>query len=572
MSVIQDTQRHSSVKDVQQLDNETTTGAIEISHHDPDDRYSRSIYGCKSQTSLEPPSLQNVHFSDSVAIDATSEKPSYSLTTASVSTGAYHDDVANGLARKSIGANEHDEGSDDTLLGEYHPKWQSSEPPSEIAPLPSKRARPFWRRTRHRLLNAYQRLFSLVLLGNMVGLVAVMVLRRNAHPFGPSLANLATATAANVTAAILMRQEYFINFLYTALCWTPHWMPLRFRRVIAKFYHFGGVHSGSAVSATMWFTLYTVLLTKQYIDDDFRDITVLTITYALVCLLILICIFAIPRFRFSSHNLFELCHRYGGWLAVALFWAEVILVAVKQSEHPGSESLGMVVVKTPPFWFLIAITFSIVLPWLRLRKVQAWPEILSGHAVRIHFNYAKIGLVMGIRIANSPLHEWHPFASIPEADGSSFSVIVSDAGDWTRKQITHPCSSYWVRGIPLVGVLRMACVFKRVVVVTTGSGIGPCLSLLIAHSIPCRILWSSKDPLEIYGQGTIDAVTRSDPEAMIINTKVAGRPDMVGLTYHLYKQSNAEAVFIISNIGLTQKVVYAMESRGVPAYGPIWDS
>ena len=59
---------------------------------------------------------------------------------------------------------------------------------------------------------------------------------------------------------------------------------------------------------------------------------------------------------------------------------------------------------------------------------------------------------------------------------------------------------------------------------------------------------------------------------MIINTQVTGRPDMVGLTYHLYKESKAEAVFIISNISLTQKVVYAMESRGIPAYGPIWDS
>ena len=568
----QDSQRSPSVMDGQQLDNVTTTGAAEVSHDTPYDRYSRSIYTSRSETSQGPPSPQNVHFDKSVALDETSEKPSYSPTTASVSTGAYHDDIANGLTRKSIGANEHDGGSDDTLLGEYHLKWQSVDPPSETASLPSKRAHPLWRRTRHKLLNAYQRLFSLVLLGNMAGVITIMLLKRNAHPFGPSLADLATATAANVTAAILMRQEYVINFLYTALCWTPMWMPLRYRRVIAKFYHFGGVHSGSAVSATIWFTLYTVLLTKQYADGVFRDVAVLTITYMLVCLLILICIFAIPRFRFSSHNLFELLHRYGGWLAVALFWAEVLLVAVKQSDQPGSDSLGILVVKTPSFWFLVAITFFIILPWLRLRKVQAWPEILSGHAVRIHFNYARIGLVMGIRIANSPLREWHPFATIPEADGSSFSVIVSDAGDWTRKQITQPASSYWVRGIPLVGVLRMACVFKRVVVVTTGSGIGPCLSLLIAHSIPCRILWSSKDPLQIYGQGTINAVTRSDPEAMIINTKTSGRPDMVGLTYHLYKESNAEAVFVISNISLTQKIVYAMESRGVPAYGPIWDS
>ena len=558
--------------DRQQRDGGTKVGHVNTYTSLPPEYLPHSTLTAASQAPFESPSPHNVHFDRAVILDESSEKPSFTPTTTSMSSGVYHDDVANELARKSLGAKEHDERSDKTLLDEYRPKWQSADPPSETAPLPNKRARPVWRKVRHRLLNAYQRLFSLVFLGNMAGLITILVQRRHANPFGPSLSNLATATAANVTAAILMRQEYVINALYAFLCWIPHWTPLRFRRVIAKFYHFGGVHSGSAVSATIWFILYTVLLTKQYNDGDFRNVAVLVITYLLVTLLILICFFAIPKFRFSSHNLFEVAHRYGGWLAVALFWAEVTLVAVEQSKQSGSESAGMVIVKTPPFWFLVAITICIILPWLRLRKVQAWPEMLSGHAVRVHFNYASVGLVMGIRIANSPLHEWHPFASIPEADGSSFSIIVSDAGDWTRKQITHPVSSYWVRGIPLAGVLRMACVFKRVVIVTTGSGIGPCLSLLIAHPLPCRILWSSKDPLEIYGQGTIDAVTKADPQAIIINTKTYGRPDMVGLTYHLYKEMDAEAVFIISNIGLTQKVVYAMESRGVPAYGPIWDS
>lgn len=47
---------------------------------------------------------------------------------------------------------------------------------------------------------------------------------------------------------------------------------------------------------------------------------------------------------------------------------------------------------------------------------------------------------------------------------------------------------------------------------------------------------------------------------------------MVKLTYRLVKEFNAEAVAIISNRKLTEKVVYGMTSRGIPAFGAIWDS
>lgn len=47
---------------------------------------------------------------------------------------------------------------------------------------------------------------------------------------------------------------------------------------------------------------------------------------------------------------------------------------------------------------------------------------------------------------------------------------------------------------------------------------------------------------------------------------------MVKLTYRLVKEFEAEAVVIISNEPLTRKVVYGMMSRGIPAFGAIWDS
>ena len=47
---------------------------------------------------------------------------------------------------------------------------------------------------------------------------------------------------------------------------------------------------------------------------------------------------------------------------------------------------------------------------------------------------------------------------------------------------------------------------------------------------------------------------------------------MVKMTYQLVREFRAEAVCVISNQKLTRKIVYGMNSRGVPAFGPIWDS
>lgn len=402
-------------------------------------------------------------------------------------------------------------------------------------------------------------------------MIVVLIMHRNQSPSGPSIDDLATATAANVSATVLIRQEFVINALYTICCWTPHWFPLRFRRVVAKVYEFGGVHSGSGVSATIWFILFVAFATRDFLQGQLDEPAALAVAYVILGLLLGICTLAIPNYRVVSHNTFELVHRFAGWLAVALFWVDVLLLLNARSKTPGSDALGILVVKEPAFWFLVLITFCIILPWLRLRKVHVVPEKLSSHALRLHFKYTDIGPVMGIRISKSPLKEWHSFASIP-GPNKTFSLIISDAGDWTKKQIANPSPRYWVRGIPVAGVLRMALIFKRIVVVTTGSGIGPCLSMLVSYPMSARILWSTPNPQETYGEKILQAVVNEDPKAMIVNTRATGRPDMVALTYHLFKEFQAEAVFIISNPTLTKKVVYGMESRGIPAFGPVWDS
>jgi ferredoxin-NADP reductase len=151
--------------------------------------------------------------------------------------------------------------------------------------------------------------------------------------------------------------------------------------------------------------------------------------------------------------------------------------------------------------------------------------------------------------------------------------LISDAGDWTRKTIANPKPYYYVKGIPVTGVLCMARIFQRVVIVTTGSGIGPCLGVM--QDIPqtsCRVIWSTPSPYRTYGEEIVRSVQEVDSEAIIWDTRLQGRPNIVTMAYQIYKEMNAEAVFVISNPKLTRKVVYGLESRGVPTFGPIWDS
>lgn len=320
----------------------------------------------------------------------------------------------------------------------------------------------------------------------------------------------------------------------------------------------------------MWFTALTGLLTKDFINNTLRVIPILTVTYCLLVLLASIIVFAYPALRFKNHNTFEHTHRWAGWFSIGVFWAEILLF-VNALSNIQQQPYALTLVKFPSFWLLIITTAHIILPWLRLRKLHVVAEKLSDHAVRLHFTEPIPPFVVH-RIAESPLGEWHPFACLPNPDGPGGSVIVSRAGDFTARTISSPLSHYWVRGVPTTGVMGMVQLFRSAIIVTTGSGIGPCLGFVIDMKTSCRMLWSTPNPLRTFGQGIIDAVHSVDENATIWDTKKDGRPDMVAMAYRMYIESGAEAVFVLSNPKLTRKVVYGMESRGVPAFGPVWDS
>ncbi|KAG8960884.1 hypothetical protein FRC00_013893 [Tulasnella sp. 408] len=338
---------------------------------------------------------------------------------------------------------------------------------------------------------------------------------------------------------------------------------------MARVYSLGGIHSGSSMAATMWLIYFTVNVTHDLTKSKASPALV-GITYTILTHLVIIIALAMPTFRILHHDCFEMAHRFLGWSATALLWAQTVLL-VRDYRSP-STSLGAALAQTPAFWLIVVLTLSIITSWLTLRKVPVRAEVLSTHALRLDFDYTTPVPGSFTRISQSPLTEWHSFATIAVPGQKGYSMIISRAGDWTGEVIAEPPSEIWVRGVPTCGVMNIVPLFRRVLIVATGSGIAPCAPHVFAKRAEIKLLWASRNIRKTYGDKFVNSILAAAPDAIIYDTDAHGRPDLVKLIHHVYKEFNAEAVCIIANEPITRKVVYGLMSRGVPAFGAIWDS
>lgn len=433
---------------------------------------------------------------------------------------------------------------------------------------------------RYYFFTMYRRLFSVVFIGNLATILTIFAYRRTLDNL--QLSDLATATASNITVALLMRQDYVINSLFTVACSVPTWMPLLIRRNCAKVFHIGGIHSSAAVAAVFWFAILTVAATIDLAAPERTslgkaNLAIVLIVYLILALCVSVLATAYPSFRAKRHDIFERTHRFAGWTILVLFW---ILTILSADASRGYMPLSKAITRDPTLYLLIISTISVIIPWLRLRKVPVRSEVLSSHAIRLHFSYTNTYPGTAIRISERPLMEWHAFATVTKPGVDGFSLVVSNAGDWTKRQIGRAPERLWVRGIPACGVLRIAPLFKRIVLMATGSGIGPCLPVLLAKKVPMRVFWSTPNPEQTFGEEIIASVKGADPDAVIWNTRKQGKPDMMKEAWKLIAESGmtndgryeVEAVCIIANKKVTEMVVRGMEVRGLAAYGAIFDS
>ncbi|WYZ41417.1 hypothetical protein EsH8_V_000312 [Colletotrichum jinshuiense] len=488
---------------------------------------------------------------------------------------------------------------------------EADEDEDEIT-VPSKKGTRAYRYLRWNFGSVYRRIFTLAFFGNIVALAFVII----RSLIGGSSARLtpqtcATAVSANILAALFIRNEHTVNAMFKVFVLFPVKTPLSVRHAFAKVYSYGGIHSGCGVASFFWFVAFLVVLTAEFENPNAIRAYILLDSYLICALLAAIIGFAHPKARVLLHNWFEGTHRFLGWSVIFLFWALVMMLAEDYSAASKIPYAASLII-TPSFWMLIVITLLVAYPWTRLRLRDVEAEAMSSHVVKLNFDYADVQYGQAIRLTDAPLRETHAFAVIPNpaapstdddaekaqnglsnAGKKGFSVLVSNAGDWTDKIIKNPPKKIWTRGVPQYGVLRVAGLFEPCIVIATGSGIGPCLSLFVQKpDHPVRIIWSTQRPVETYGQAVIDTIYKADPNAVIIDTKKTGRPDLVAITYRIWEGSRrqalglaqndgvvsakkmgpCEAVVIISNQKVTRKVVYGLETRGIPAYGAIFDS
>ncbi|WP_030900586.1 membrane protein [Streptomyces sp. NRRL S-474] len=392
---------------------------------------------------------------------------------------------------------------------------------------------------KHPRLMHYNRLAALVLLANAAFLWAAWPLA------APTLGH---AALANLALAVLVRQQYVINLLFRLATSAPTTWPLKIRWTLGKVYHFGGLHVGGALAGTAWFLALTITAPNG---------PATAVGWALVGLLTIVVATALPPFRSRHHDHFEKIHRFGGWTALVLFWTHTLL------SSPGPVEVGV----------LAVVTFSVALPWLRLRKVDVRLERPSSHVVLARFDHGETPFAgSSTAISRSPLTEWHSFANVPTPGEPGFRLTISRAGDWTGAFIDDLPERVWVKGITTAGVANIEVLFRKVVYVATGSGIGPCLPHLLAAEVPSRLVWATRDPRATYGDALVDEILAVQPHALVWDTSRHGKPDMVRLAHDAYRDFGAEAVICISNKRLTWQVVHGLEQRGIPAYGAIWDS
>ncbi|MEZ4594786.1 MAG: hypothetical protein R3D55_27120 [Chloroflexota bacterium] len=452
----------------------------------------------------------------------------------------------------------------DVLAGRRDEKRERPFPTPQPGTLPPQQ--PLLRRIwKHRYLMHYHRLIALVVLVNLALLAYGLTQWHWWTADSINLTAISNLVIANIGAAILIRQQVVINWLFKIATSIPTSWPLRIRALAGKVYHFGGIHVGGAIVGTLWFGAFVGSLVYSWVNG-LPGVSLATMSVTAVLLLLLVAIIALsmPQFRAKYHDQFELMHRFGGWASLLLFWVQTILFTNDQ---------GGTVWSSPGFWVLSVVTFSIALPWLHLKKVPVQIERPSSHVALVRFNHGVTPFAgSSTAVSRSPLSEWHSFANVPAPGQDGFRLTISRAGDWTGELIDEMPSHVWVKGIPTAGVGNIDQLFKRVVWIATGSGIGPTLPHLLAHTAPARLVWSTRTPRETYGDALVDEILASEPNALIWDTNENGRPDLVQLAYDAVQEFDAEAVIVISNKKLTWQVVYGMESRGIPAYGAIWDS
>lgn len=69
--------------------------------------------------------------------------------------------------------------------------------------------------------------------------------------------------------------------------------------------------------------------------------------------------------------------------------------------------------------------------------------------------------------------------------------------------------------------MKIAYMFRRIVLVATGSGIGMCVPAVLGREVPIRLLWAAPDVRETFGDNLVDSILMADPAAIIYSELIS---------------------------------------------------
>ncbi|MED6114601.1 hypothetical protein PIB30_081854 [Stylosanthes scabra] len=368
----------------------------------------------------------------------------------------------------------------------------------------------------------YKWIFLVCLALNMVALS----LSASGHfPYAKEKASL--FSIANILALTLCRSEATLRILFYLVVKTigKPCVPLRIKTSTTSFLQsLGGIHSSCGVSSISWL-LFSLVLTMK--NRNKTSIEIIVVAFVILSLLLLSSLAAFPLVRHLHHNVFERTHRFAGWTALILLW------------------LVHVCVSAP-----------------------------SGHATIIKFEGGVEAGLFG-RISPSPLSEWHAFGII--SDGKKEHMMLAGAvGDFTRSLVSTKPNHLWVRKLHFAGLTYLVKLYKRVLLVATGSGVCVFLSFLLQkrhHHVDVYLIWVAKGIESNFGKEIVELVRNYPKEKVIVHdTGVCGRPNVAEMSVKGAALWNCEVVFVTSNPQGSRDVVRACKRANIPAFGPIWDS
>ncbi|XP_022724620.1 uncharacterized protein LOC111281219 [Durio zibethinus] len=390
------------------------------------------------------------------------------------------------------------------------------------------------------LFTVYKRLFVVCLTLNIIGLV----LAATGHfPYARNRAPL--FSISNILALTLCRSEAFLRIVFwlAVKVLGRSWVPLPIKTATTSLLQsLGGIHSSCGISSVVWL-IYALVLTLK--DRDNTSSEIIGVASTILSLLCLSC----------------------------MVWAFIILtISYDPITKSYSKELGSRLIKRQEFWFTVAITILIIIPWLTVRRVPVKISAPSGHASIIKFEGGIKSGILG-RISPSPFSEWHAFGII--SDGKTEHMMLAGAvGDFTKSLVSNPPSHLWVRQMHFAGLPYLVNMYDRVLLVATGSGICVFLSFLFQ---PCSanvcVLWVAKGIEQNFGKEIKEMMSGHPKDKVIVHdTAVLGRPNVSELSVDAAKRWGAEVVIVTSNPEGSRDVVNACKGAGIPAFGPIWDS